>query len=61
LRNHMHGRLFREGFWVENHCQNDVWEMIHRKDVPKEIKVLPSDVSDEKEDTYCNSGSGRLG
>jgi Reverse transcriptase (RNA-dependent DNA polymerase) len=27
---------------VESHCQNDVWEMIHRKEVPEGIKVLPS-------------------
>jgi hypothetical protein len=27
---------------AENHCQNDVWEMILRIDVPKGIKVLPS-------------------
>jgi hypothetical protein len=27
---------------VENHCQNDVWEIILRKVVPKGIKVLPS-------------------
>jgi hypothetical protein len=27
---------------VENHCQNDVWEMILRNNVPKGIKVLPS-------------------
>jgi Reverse transcriptase (RNA-dependent DNA polymerase) len=27
---------------VESHCQNDVWEMIHKKEVPERIKVLPS-------------------
>jgi hypothetical protein len=27
---------------VESHCQNDVWEVVHRKEVPEGIKVLPS-------------------